>query len=129
MDLVINIVGFGNIGKLICALLLTKQEHRFSINIVDINPNVTGAILDLQQGSQLFSNHKITHNSKEHFTNADFIFHCAGASVPKGDSRLSTCLKSIEITEAIFRDFKPNKVFLLSLLQIQLISSQLSRIK
>tara|TARA_R110000737_G_scaffold157205_1_gene185743 strand:+ start:18299 stop:19222 length:924 start_codon:yes stop_codon:yes gene_type:complete len=110
MDLVISIVGFGNIGKLICALLLPKKEHRFIINIVDINPNVAGAILDLQQGNQLFSNHKIIHNSKAHFNNSDFIFHCAGASVPKDKSRLYTCHQSIEITEAIFKDFKPNKV-------------------
>lgn len=109
MNRVISIVGFGNIGKLICALLLPNKEHHFTINIVDIDPAIKGAITDFEHGIQLYPNHTITHNSEVLLNNSDFIFHCAGASVPKGKSRLYTCRQSIEITEAIFKNFKANK--------------------
>ena len=109
MDIVISIVGFGNIGKLICALLLPYRGYNFTINIVDIDSSVEGAITDLQHGNQLHRNHSISYNSDFLFNNSDFIFHCAGASVPKGKSRLYTCQQSIEMTEAIFKNFKPVK--------------------
>ena len=107
--MVISIVGFGNIGKLICALLLPYKEHQFTINIVDIDPNIKGAVLDFEHGRQLYLNHTIATNSEFLLNNSDFIFHCAGASVPPGKSRLFTCNQSIEITESIFKNFKPIK--------------------
>lgn len=109
MDIVISIVGFGNIGKLICALLLPYKEYNFTINITDIDPNVVGAITDFKHGNQLHPNHSITYNDDFNFNNSDFIFHCAGASVPKGESRLITCSLSVTMTEAIFKNFKPTK--------------------
>ena len=109
MELTISIIGFGNIGKAICILLLPKYEFNLTINIVDIDPNVKGAILDFQHGIQLYQNHQITYNSIELLNNSNFIFHCAGASVPKGQSRLFSSNESIKITEAIFKNFKPLK--------------------
>lgn len=109
MEIVISIVGFGNIGKLICALLLPYKEHQFILNIVDIDPNISGAVLDLEHGNQLFQKHTLVCNSTDYFNHSDFIFHCAGASVPKGKSRLFTCSQSIEMTESIFKNFKPTK--------------------
>lgn len=109
MELVITILGFGNIGKFISTMLLTKREHRFHINIVDTDKDVIGAIMDLEHGAELYANHQISFNSDELFNQSDFIFHCAGASVPKGKSRLVTCQASIEITEAIFHGFQPAK--------------------
>lgn len=109
MDMVISIVGFGNIGKFICGLLLPYKAYNFTINIVDVDPDVEGAIFDFRHGNQLYPNQLITFNNDLNFNNSDFIFHCAGASVPKGESRLSACSQSVTITEAIFEDFKPTK--------------------
>jgi L-lactate dehydrogenase len=109
MELIISIIGFGNIGKTICSLLLPYKEYHFNINIVDNNLNVTGAILDLKHGAQLYDNHQISHNSDELLNNSDFIFHCAGATVPKGKSRHFTCQASADITEAVFKNFNPLK--------------------
>ena len=109
MELTISILGFGNIGKAICSLLLPKNELHLIINIMDVDANVKGAILDFQHGIQLYQNHQITYNSTELLNNSNFIFHCAGASVPKGQSRLSSSNESIKITETIFKDFKPRK--------------------
>ncbi|MDG1332628.1 MAG: hypothetical protein P8P74_09880 [Crocinitomicaceae bacterium] len=109
MNKVISIVGFGNIGKLICALLLPFKDSEFVINIIDVDDTVNGAIIDMKHGKELFPNHAVVHNDQSLLNNSDFIFHCAGASVPKGKSRLYTCQQSIEITEAVFSDFKPTK--------------------
>jgi L-lactate dehydrogenase len=109
MKKVISIVGFGNIGKVICALLLPYKEYNFTLNIVDIDPNVKGAITDFEHGNQLYPNHTLSHNNEDLLNNSDFIFHCAGASVPKGKSRLHTCQQSVDMTEAIFKNFKPTK--------------------
>ena len=107
---VISIVGFGNIGKLICALLLPYRDHQFRINIVDVDESVEGALIDFKHGNELYPNHSIVYNDEVAFNASDYIFHCAGASVPKGKSRLYTCQQSIEITEAVFQGFNPVKV-------------------
>ncbi|MFK7786443.1 MAG: hypothetical protein AB8B56_15085 [Crocinitomicaceae bacterium] len=106
VEKVISILGFGNIGKLICALLLPYKDHRFAINIIDVDDSVIGAITDMKHGEKLFPNHSISFNDQSLLDGSDFIFHCAGASVPKGKSRLYTCEQSVKITEAVFRDFK-----------------------
>ncbi len=109
MDYVISIIGFGNIGKYISGLLLSNKDHRFQINIIDVDWKVYGGILDFEHAGEIFPQHHISYNSQELFQKSDFIFHCAGASVPPGKSRLSTCQASIEITEAVFHKFSPVK--------------------
>ena len=106
MKRILSIVGFGNIGKAVCAQLLSRNEA-FVINIMDPNPNVAGAVLDFQHGVQLYPQHTISFNDHEQFNQSEFIFHCAGAPVPKGKSRLDTCQESIHMTEAIFKDYQP----------------------
>ena len=109
MELIITVIGFGNVGKTIATLLLPYQNHAFQINIIDPNKTTRGALLDFEHGAQLYDDHQVSHNSTELFNQSDFIFHCAGASVPKGCSRLVTSQASIEITETIFKNFTPQK--------------------
>lgn len=109
MEFIITVVGFGNVGKIISALLLPYSNFKSIINIVDTDENISGALLDFQQGAQLYPNHEVVYNQYDLLNQSDFIFHCAGASVPKGQSRLVTSQESIEITETIFKDFKSTK--------------------
>ncbi|MEQ8908589.1 MAG: hypothetical protein RIC95_05325 [Vicingaceae bacterium] len=104
MELTISILGFGNIGKLLGALLLPYRQFRLQLNVMDPDPLVKGAFLDLQHSAQLYPHHRLSYNSQRLFEQSDFIFHCAGASVPIGKSRLEVCAKSIEITESIFNN-------------------------
>ncbi|MBD3637027.1 MAG: hypothetical protein HUJ25_06740 [Crocinitomicaceae bacterium] len=104
MEIVISVIGFGKIGKLISALLTARKDMQLVINIVDTDTNVWGAILDLEHGLQLFPNQHVVFNSDHYLEESDFIFHCAGASVPKGKTRLFTAQASIEITESIFNN-------------------------
>lgn len=104
----ISIIGFGNIGKAICTMLLAKKELNFTLNVVDSKSYeyVTGTILDMHHGLQLCDNHQLHYNNDDLLEKADFVFHCAGASVPKGKSRLHTAQASIEITKSIFKSQK-----------------------
>lgn len=107
MKLNITIIGFGNIGKQVAALLLTQQGRQFCINIIDVSDETEGAWLDFNHGLPLFPGHLLVYNNRELMNEADYIFHCAGANVPKGKSRLVTCSASIEITELAFEYYKP----------------------
>ena len=105
----ISIIGFGNVGRQICAALMTDKERHYRINVMDVDDQVVGAVLDFEHAFELYPHHELYFNEDDLFAESDFVFHCAGASVPPGESRLSVCHKSIEITEHIFKDFKPRK--------------------
>jgi L-lactate dehydrogenase len=109
MELIVTIIGFGNVGKTVAALLLPYKNYEFQINIMDTDKNVSGALLDFEHGAQLYDHHQVLYNNTELFNQSDFIFHCAGASVPKGYSRIVTSQTSIDITETIFKNFTPQK--------------------
>ena len=107
MDLIITILGFGHIGKQICSSLLSLEGYNTQINIIDISEDIEGALIDFEHAAELFPNHQLVLNDKHLFNKSDFVFHCAGASVPKGSSRLEVTDQSIRITEDIFKDFSP----------------------
>lgn len=109
MNKVITILGFGNIGKQICSSLISMKEYAFTINIMELPDEKTGAILDFQHALDLFPNHKILLNNQAAFNASNFIFHAAGGAIPKGKSRLEVVEKSIAITEEVFKDFEPLK--------------------
>ncbi len=125
MKLTISIIGFGNIGKAICSLLLPFKGYEFTINIIDTNEEVQGAILDFQHGNQLFNAHKIVFNNFDLFNESAYVFHCAGASVPKGQSRLFTCNESIRITEAVLKNYSPrvNPIFIIVSNPVEIIAT------
>ena len=108
MEMTLSILGLGNIGKQVLASLLSLKQYRFIINIVEISDECKGAFLDFQHAAEL-SPHTLMYNSTDHFNQSDYIFHCAGASVPKGKSRLYTTNSTIEITEAIFANYTPQR--------------------
>jgi len=102
----ISIIGFGNIGRFICAQLLPYANFSLKLNLIDHDENVKGAILDFKHGLELFVQHEIHFNDPELLNDSDLIFHCAGAAVPKGKSRITTCAESIAITESVYQNYK-----------------------
>jgi malate/lactate dehydrogenase len=102
----ITIVGFGNIGRCILQQLLVERTHTFCINIIDLDPNLSGSFLDFSHSNTLFNQHQLIWNSKALFESSEFIFHCAGPSVPKNATRLSIAKESKAITTSIFKNFK-----------------------
>jgi len=70
----ITIIGFGNVGRQLLALLLEEQFRPFHINIIDPSPKVKGSFYDLLPAGNLRKIHRIYLNNESHFNDADFIF-------------------------------------------------------
>lgn len=104
----VTIVGFGNIGRCITSLLLSTSKEALHINIMDVSTKLTGSLLDFQHALQLYPQHSMSYNDQHKMNESNFVFHCAGASVPKGKSRLDTCEQSMQITENVFTNYKPS---------------------
>ena len=103
MSYKVTILGFGKIGKQIASQLLRMHSPAIDLNLMDPDISVKGAVMDLQDGIELHPQHRLDWNNQEWFENADVIFHCAGANIPPGKSRLFTAEASIQITELIFK--------------------------
>lgn len=102
MKLNITIVGFGNVGRQICSLLLQEREMSLLINILEVETNMSGALIDFQHAATATGRHEIIWNQQEEFARANFIFHCAGGNVPKGSERNVVVEESCAIVEAVY---------------------------
>lgn len=109
MNKTITLLGLGNIGKQVCSSLIAMKYFSFTINIIELSNEPSGAFLDLEHAAVLYPNHNLSWNNQELLNQSDYVFHCAGGSIPKGKSRLEVTEKSILITEQVFKDFKPLK--------------------
>lgn len=103
MNLIVTIIGFGNVGKQVCSNLLDIKEHSLIINVLDVSDTVEGAVIDLQHACEFNTSHKVLLNNKELTAKSNFVFHCAGASIPIGASRLDVVKGSVSIAEEIFK--------------------------
>ena len=102
----ITIVGFGNIGRCILQQLLYEQVFTFCINIIDLEPTLSGSFLDFSHSNALFNKHQLIWNDQKCFESSEFIFHCAGPSVPQNATRLSITKESKTTTTTIFKNFR-----------------------
>lgn len=98
MNKTITLLGLGNIGKQICSSLIAMKHFSFTINIIELSNEPFGAFLDLEHAAVLYPNHNLPWNNQELLNQSDYIFHCAGGSIPKEKSRLEITEKSILIT-------------------------------
>ena len=73
---------------------------------MDPSSDVSGSFLDLSHAACLDNTHQVVMNNPQLLSESQFIFHCAGASVPLNASRLSVVQESIDITTQIFQDFE-----------------------
>lgn len=104
----ISIIGIGNIGRALLLNLLNEKNFYFLINIIDLPENAEGTLLDFHHALEFRPNHSIVFNSKDHFHESSYIFHCAGVGIQQGSSRLSTTDENIKITHSIFEHYQPN---------------------
>ncbi len=103
----ITIIGFGHVGRLLAYRLLAfGSQYHFLINIIDPARDIKGSFLDISHAAGFHSQHKITLNDFSIMEKSDFIFHCAGPSVPINASRLSIVKESIRMTSDIFENFR-----------------------
>lgn len=106
-NIVVTIIGFGQVGRNIAHILINTPDCQFTINIMDPSQNVGGSILDLGQATFLPQKHSIIENSRELFNTSDFIFYSAGFGVPPGGSRSDLSQRNCDLVNDIFKDYKP----------------------
>lgn len=99
------IVGLGETGKAIAALLITTFKST-SLTILDPSEHISGRILDLQHAAS-FNFNTIHINDFEKASNADYIFFCAGVRNPKGATRESTAKTNKMLIGKVFENFTP----------------------
>jgi len=106
----ITIIGFGNVGRQLLALLLEEQFRPFHINIIDPSPKVEGSFYDLLPAGNLRKIHRIYLNNESHFNDADFIFYAAGSKVQKEENKSSILQRDVEDVQRYFKNYSPYKI-------------------
>lgn len=105
----ITIVGVGHVGRLVLFGLL-QHEIRGTINLIDINDESYGYAIDGGHASLSKPDLNVVFNDDALAAQSDYIFHCAGPSVPKGAKRNEILDVSKTVTGSIFqhRSWKPD---------------------
>ncbi|GEM_PF-4649461 len=102
--LTISVVGFGNVGRSLVHELLNEQEDTL-INIVDPGDDIEGSVLDLGHGAMLSPHIRFELNNFSTLPKSDYIFVCAGACLPPGESRDYGMEVNEEIMREVFHNF------------------------
>ena len=106
--IIVTIVGLGNVGRSILHELLC-QSRWLEINIMDPSDQVSGSLLDLGHASMLNGRARFTINNRSKLADSDFIFHCAGVSIPPGHTREYAMYENLHITYDVFSNYEPYK--------------------
>ena len=99
----ISIIGLGRVG----AALLSNLIHcdaGLNLNVVDPSPEIMGALLDNSHAANLYPHHDIFLNDRDLLIASDFIFHAAGHTTQRGESRLRIGEQNIVVTREIFEN-------------------------
>jgi len=70
---------------------------------MDPSPIISGRLLDMKHAA-CFHDILFSHNQNEAFSQADFIFYCAGVRNKKGEKRSSVVEKNKEVLIDVFQD-------------------------
>lgn len=97
----VTIIGIGHVGRLILQGLLQHPTPLY-INLVDIGDAAPGYAIDAMHAALIDGQHKVFFDSRVLSAESDYIFHCAGPSVPAGADRSEISTQSKAVTQAIF---------------------------
>lgn len=107
-EIFVSVFGLGNVGATILAMLLSRKDYHFKINVIDPSPDIIGRLTDLEHAN-CANDHKIMINQYQLVEDCHFIFHTAGGKVPQGGKRIDVLNESIEITKDVFSKIKLGK--------------------
>lgn len=110
MQHTITLIGFGNIGRTLTALMMGNSMQPVHFNIMDVSDKLGGTLLDVQHALELYPEHSWSFNDQDKMNQSDFIFHTAGAIVAPGHTRRDASTTSIAITQEVFGKYKPEKL-------------------
>lgn len=125
----ITIVGLGETGVTIAALLIERYED-VKLNIMDPADWVKGRLLDLRHAATM-KGIQVTWNDSEAFSNAHYVFFCAGVRNAKGEDRLSIVKENKELIQLIFGacEFQHNPMVIVVTNPVELIATWLFELK
>jgi L-lactate dehydrogenase len=103
----ITLIGFGEVGSLVGALINNSYEN-IDINVINTQTTKSGRILDLEHAAAIRNNF-IYHNNKSEHKHADLIIYSAGFSNAHGESRNSVAQKNKELVFSIFGNMHYSK--------------------
>lgn len=101
------IIGLGETGKAIAALLINKYSHS-SVTILDPSASISGRLLDLQHAASFTENY-IYINDFERASESEYIFYCAGIRNKKSQDRSTTAKTNKKLLIHILGQFSPIK--------------------
>ena len=101
----ITVIGCGETGATVCALLLSKYSQ-ITLNILDPDEGISGRILDLEHAATC-NGSQIHWNDFESASNSDYLFFTAGTRGEKGEDRSKKAKDNKELIASIFSQFKP----------------------
>jgi L-lactate dehydrogenase len=107
MKLIFTVIGFGEVGSTVAALINSNFEN-VDLNVLNTQTTKSGRIQDLEHAASC-RNNSIFHNSKDKFEESDVIVYAAGFSNPHGVSRNSVALKNKELVYQIFSNVQLKK--------------------
>ena len=50
-EIFVSIFGLGNVGATILAMLLSRKDYHFKINVIDPSPDIIGRLSDLEHAN------------------------------------------------------------------------------
>lgn len=100
----ISIIGFGEVGSTLAALINTRFENVF-FNLFDTSTELSGRILDFSNACAINKN-EVFENDKQLLEESDFVFYCAGYSNKKGQSRNEVASNNYQLVQEIFRPLR-----------------------
>lgn len=100
MEKIFTIVGFGEVGSLVAALI-NSSFSGITINVINTQLGKSGRILDLEHAAAS-KNNLITHNDHHVIGLSEIIVYAAGYSNVHGESRNTVAQKNKELAISFF---------------------------
>lgn len=101
---IFTIIGFGEVGSLVAALINSSYSG-ITINIINIQTEKSGRLLDLEHAAAC-KNNLITHNQTQLIGQSKIIVYAAGYSNVHGESRNTVAKKNKELALSFFENLE-----------------------
>lgn len=97
----VSVLGLGWVGAALVARLLASRGRPLDVNVVVPSDAHRGSYLDLAHAVALHPSHRLRWNDRAAFRDAAVVLHAAGASNPRGASRLTVAAANAALTRAV----------------------------
>lgn len=97
----VSVLGLGWVGAALVARLVSGAGRPLDVNVVVPSEAHRGSYLDLAHTIGFHPRHRLRWNDRDAYRDAAVVFHAAGASNPRGASRLSVAAANAALTREV----------------------------